>query len=202
MGTKPLVWLDLCSGLGGASQPALDRGWKVIRVDNDPKFETGDDGERCVFINSDICKVESTLWLIRTAMRMLQTERITVIWASSVCTEFTKWGLPDSWVCNRGGKKTPDLTLSLGCKAIIDAFPDADWVFENVATSRLFLTPILGPVRAMVNGHTFWGNFPGLLPQTKGHKWKLPPSPDRAALRAKIPYEIGEAICRAVEARQ
>lgn len=34
------------------------------------------------------------------------------------------------------------------------------------------------------------------------HKWKLPPSPDRAALRGKIPYEIGEAICRAVEQRE
>jgi hypothetical protein len=36
---RPLVWLDLCSGLGGASQPALDRGWRVIRVDIDPRFK-------------------------------------------------------------------------------------------------------------------------------------------------------------------
>lgn len=30
---KPLVWLDLCCGLKGASQPAIDRGWTVITVD-------------------------------------------------------------------------------------------------------------------------------------------------------------------------
>ncbi|HLW72145.1 MAG TPA: hypothetical protein VKS22_16165 [Candidatus Binataceae bacterium] len=37
--TPQLTWLDLCSGLGGASQPAKDRGWKVIRVDIDPRFK-------------------------------------------------------------------------------------------------------------------------------------------------------------------
>jgi hypothetical protein len=182
----------LCSGLGGASQPAKDRGWKVITVDKEPAFKPK-------FI------YDLTLpWARALLIHHLRADyrRLDLIWASSVCTEFTKWGLPDSWVCNRGGKKAPDLTLSLGCKAIIDAFPDASWLFENVAASRPFLTPIFGPVRAMVDGHAFWGNFPGLLPQTKGHKWRLPPSPDRAALRAKIPYEIGAAICKAVEARR
>lgn len=190
---KPLVWLDLCSGLGGASQPAKDRGWKVIRVDREPRFDPD--------ILADLTTEGGVLRVLAYAI----AERPAMVWASSACTDFTKWGLPSSWACNRGGKKEPDLTLSLACKRIIDhlaiGHPKMAWGFENVLASRKFLTSIFGPVRAIVDGHAIWGNFPGLLPQTRGHKWRLPPSPDRAALRAKIPYEIGESICRAVEAR-
>lgn len=182
-GRRDLVWVDLCSGLGGASAPALDRGWQVTRVDLDPRF------------NPDIVAD------VRNLPFDQLPRDIDVLWASSVCTDFTKWGLPASWACNRGGKKEPDLTLSLACKHAIDELKPDSWVFENVMASRQFLTPIFGPVRAIVDGHAIWGNFPGLLPQTKGHKWKLPPSPDRAALRGKIPYEIGLAICKAVEQR-
>ena len=196
MDNSDLTWLDLCSGLGGASQPALERGWKVLRVDNNPQ------------VNPDwVCNLTdeqqraSLIFTLKFNLRALNRV-VNVAWASSVCTDFTKWGLPDSWACNRGGKKQPNLALSLGCKAVIDAMNPDCWLFENVAASRPFLTPIFGPVRAMVDGHAIWGNFPGLLPQTRGHKWKMPPSPDRAALRAKIPYEIGEAICAAVERRR
>jgi hypothetical protein len=34
-----LIYLDLCVGFGGASQPALGCGWEVIRVDIDPRFK-------------------------------------------------------------------------------------------------------------------------------------------------------------------
>lgn len=189
---KQLVWLDLCSGLGGASQPALDRGWKVIRVDIDPRFKPD--------VVADLTGPGGCL-KVYAHLRILGV-RPTVAWASSVCTEFTKWGLPDSWACNRGGKKRPSIELSLGCWDLLQGTHPDFWVFENVLASREFLTPIFGQVRAITAGHAFWGNYPGLLPKTKGHKWKLPPSPDRPALRAKVPYEIGEAICRAVEARQ
>ncbi len=29
-----MVMLDLCCGLGGASRPMVERGWRVVRVDN------------------------------------------------------------------------------------------------------------------------------------------------------------------------
>ena len=186
---QQLVWLDLCSGLGGASQPALDRGWKVIRVDIDPRFKPD--------IVADITNLSDR----RQVMDLLfQYRRIDVAWASPVCTDFTKAGLPKSWACNRLYPSTPSTTLSEACWAIINH--RADWpILENVLASRKYLSPLFGPVAAQVAGHAFWGKLPCLLPQTTGHKWRLPPSPDRAAIRAKIPYEIGEAICRAVEAR-
>jgi len=176
-----LVWLDLGAGKGGSSHPARDRGWLVKRVDINPDFEPD--------IVADL-----TTW-------NPEPFHVDLLFASSVCTDFTKWGLPASWACNRGGRVEPDLTLSLACKRLIDLFKPGAWVFENVLASRPFLTPVFGPVRAITAGHAFWGNFPGLLPKTRGHKWKLPPSPDRAAIRAMIPYEIGETLCRAVEGR-
>lgn len=179
------MWLDLCSGLGGASQPALDRGWTVIRVDNDPACKP-----------DIVCDLNNSL-----SPAIFDDLRVNVGWASPVCTEFTKAGLPASWVCNRTQPARPDTTLARACWRIIHAC--ADWpILENVLASRKFLTPLFGPVQAIVDGHVFWGKLPCLLPQTKGHKWRLPPSPDRAAVRAMIPYEIGEAVCRAVEMRQ
>jgi hypothetical protein len=176
---RELVWLDLCSGLGGASQPALDRGWKVIRVDIDPRFKPD--------IVADVRALP------------LKPFHVDVLWASPPCDQFSRWSFPASWACNRGGKKIPDVSIA---EALLRVDVVAEWwIVENVRAAKPFLTPIFGPVQAEVDGHVFWGSLPGLLPQTNGHKWRLPPSPDRAALRAKIPYEIGEAICRAVENR-
>jgi hypothetical protein len=177
---RQLTWLDLCSGLGGASQPAKDRSWRVIRVDIDSRFKPD----------------------IAADVRSLPLKRfhIDVAWASPPCTEFTKAGLPVSWACNRLYPSTPSVELALACWEVIKG---ADWpILENVMAARKYLTPLLGPVRATVDGHCFWGRLPCLLPQTRGHKWRLPPSPDRAALRAKIPYEIGETICISIEKRK
>ena len=178
---RRLVWLDLCSGLGGASQPALDRGWKVIRVDIDPRFKPD--------IVADV------------RVLPLKSFPIDVLWASPPCTEFTKSGLPKTWASTWKNPAKPDTELTIACKTAIDFLRPVHWIIENVMGSRRFLSPILGPVAATVTGHVFWGKLPGLIPQTSSHKWRLPPTADRMALRAKIPYEIGEAICRAVERR-
>jgi hypothetical protein len=189
---RQLVWLDLCSGLGGASQPALDRGWKVIRVDIDPRFNPD--------IVADLCDPSDRLDL-RDYLdsRAIQ---VAVAWASPVCTEFTKSTLPKTWAATWKNPPNPDTALTKGCLEIIRSLDPNFWIIENVMGSRKFLTPILGPIASKVCGHVFWGRLPGLIPDAKSHKWRLPPTPDRTALRAKIPYEIGEAICLAVERRQ
>ena len=38
--------------------------------------------------------------------------------------------------------------------------------------------------------------WPVVLP---GYKWRLPPTPDRAALRSLIPFELSHALAVAVE---
>jgi hypothetical protein len=178
-----LVWLDLCSGLGGASQPALDRGWKVIRVDIDPRFKPD--------IVADVRALP------------LNPFHVDVLWCSTVCTDFTRWGMRKyaSWAF-KNPPSPPSTDLTVAAKSIIDEWSPRWWVLENVMFSREFLTPILGPVRAISGGHVLWGRCPGLIPQTMTHKWRVPPGPNQAAIRSAVPYPIGEAICRAVEARR
>ena len=193
---QKLVWLDLCSGLGGASQPALDRGWKVIRVDIDRRFEPD--------IVADI--------------RALPLKRfhVDVLWASPPCAEFTRQSLP--WF--KGRYAPPSVELVRAALAAVRLINPLWWIIENVRAARGWLTPILGPVRYFSTGHVLWGSLLGLIPNVSPKKGKwvhlngsrrwvpqwgvkeaFGPSPDRTALRAKIPYEIGDAICRAVERR-
>lgn len=206
---RQLVWLDLCSGLGGASQPALDRGWKVIRVDIEPKFKPD--------IVADVRALP------------LQPFPIDVLWASPPCTEFSKHGLR----CFYPNPPEPDLSVALGVKAEIARLDPAFWVVENVWASRPWLTKIFGPVRNRPPGHALWSNLMFLLPNIEPHKGKVAGNKRwgpmghgnentnaewwrkrgksyvgtghngvNAAEAAKIPYEIGESICRAVEAKQ
>lgn len=199
---RQLVWLDLCSGLGGASQPALDRGWKVITVDIDPRFSPT--------IVADVRALP------------LKPFHVDVLWASPPCNDFSKWGKMRTFYPN---PPDPDLSvLRAVCLSIANFTPD--WfIVENVSGAAEFFKRPLGPVRATSGSHWFWGKIPGLIPQSKSHKggdykdWKsrvrrvrescyLPESwtgrgfPNIHQAAAKIPYEIGEAICAAVERRQ
>lgn len=206
-----LVWLDLCSGLGGASQSAKDRGWKVIRIDIDPRFKPD--------IVADVRNLP------------LMPFPIDVLWASPPCQEFSKHGLR----CFYPNPPEPDLSIALGVKEQIERVEPRFWVVENVWAARPWLTQIFGQVRAMPPGHALWSNLMFLLPNLPPHKgsfhashksgkrwgalahtregwWKerMMTGPSyvgtghnglEAAEAAKIPYEIGEAICCAVEQR-
>ena len=187
MGDKPqLVWLDLCSGLGGASQPALDRGWKVIRVDIDPRFKPD--------IVADVRNLP------------LKPFHVDVLWASPPCVEFARLAMP--WQRKRyPDLKEPDLSICAGSVCAILELNPSWWIFENTTHARRWLrtsplSGLLGPVRARIAGHYLWGKLPGLLPDgQRAPKESLWPREGRAAERAKIPYAIGEAVCLAVERR-
>jgi hypothetical protein len=208
------VWLDLCSGLGGASQPALDRGWRVIRVDIEPRFKPD--------IVADV------------RVLPLKPFHVDVLWASFPCQQFSKWGLR----CFYPNPDEPDLSCAQGVKDAIDWLRPRWWAVENVLASRPWLTKIFGPVRAVIPGHAIWTNLPLLLPNIAPHKgsfhhsalsgkrWgpmghatrkREPRDPTdyyksrgmsrigtgnngiEAAEAAVIPYEIGQTICATVE---
>lgn len=197
-----MLWLDLCSGLGGASQPALDRGWRVIRVDIDPRFRP----------------------TIVADLRSLPFKPfdIDVLWAFTPCTEYSKWGLR----CFYPHPPAPDISLELGVLRAIERFKPHQWIVENVWAARPWLTQLFGPVTAMIPGHALWSNSVFLLPNTPAHKgnmdrsgrWGLGKSRwwtlrgkspcwtghngVSAEEAARIPYEIGEAICIAIERRR
>lgn len=180
---RQLVWLDLCSGLGGASQPALDRGWKVIRVDIDPRFKPD--------IVADVRALP------------LKPFHVDVLWASPPCIEFTRYDMANKFPSRSHlQRKIPNPELCVAAWHWVRLCKPANWVIENVRGSRKFLTPFLGPPFSIVPGHVFWGKVPTLLPDTKEHKFRIKASmKERSAVRGQIPYEIGEAICRAVERR-
>lgn len=209
---RQLVWLDLCSGLGGASQPALDRGWKVIRVDIDPRFKPD--------IVADVRALP------------LKPFHVDVLWASPPCQEFSKFGMR----CFYPDPPQPDLSIARGVRDFIDLSHPEMWVVENVRASRPFLNCVFGPPRVVIPGHALWSDSLLMLPNIDAHKsqsaaltnrgvgaipnkklkwvgskkiWQQPAvafGPKRygaeAATAAKIPYEIGEAICTAVERRE
>jgi site-specific DNA-cytosine methylase len=73
------VCLDLCSGLGGFSQAFVDAGWKVVRIDNNPKFREVPFTE--IY---DICDLETFFGSL-----MDRYPNPTVILASPPCERFS-----------------------------------------------------------------------------------------------------------------
>lgn len=172
-----LTFIDLFAGLGGASQAAKDRGWRVIRVDNNRAL--------CPDIVADL-----------RAPIPLKPVKVNVLWCSPPCIEFAQIALP--WL--KHPTNEPDLTLVRAAFAAREYFQPDWFILENTIHSRKWITPIAGPVFSIIAGHVFWGKLPCLLPDVRRKsKQSLFPCANRAALRACIPYEIGDAICAAVE---
>jgi len=168
--------LDLCSGLGGASQPMLDRGWRVIRVDINPRFE------------SDIVTdVQNWTWKGKTP---------DLIWASPPCVEFARESMP--W--SRTGRR-PSLDIMLACKHIIDETKPRYWVIENVRGAVKWFAPHLGNPRLVFNPYYLWGWFPLFGFDTTGLKSKESYHSSDRDLRALIPYRLAENLAIAVEAQ-
>jgi hypothetical protein len=169
--------LDLCCGLKGASREFKKAGWDVLTVDIDPKF------------NPDIVADVNDLHL---------EGRFDLIWASPRCDEFTKYYLPESWVCNGGTHKLPDMRLFLNCYRIIRYLNPRWWIIENVIGAKGFFSLVIGdPVK--YGSRYLWGEFPLMDPDRKKcyGKWKLSPTKDRPAIRSEIPAELSKALCQA-----
>lgn len=178
-----MTMLDLCCGLGGASRAMRERGWRVIGVDN------------FVAIVPDVVADVRAL--------PLRAHMIDLLWASPPCAQFTLWRLP--WKQAIRLRETPDLSIALAIRTTISEWRPRFWIVENVWASHPWLTPIFGPVRAMIDGHVLWGNLPGLVPQFKRNRTKTKathgPSHLRHQIRAIIPYEISLAVAVATERR-
>jgi hypothetical protein len=122
----------------------------------------------------------------------------------------------------------PDLSIVKAIKELKWSWQPRFWFVENTLPSRRWLTQEFGSVRAILPGHAIWSNMLVLLPNTKPHKTEVSEAGKRwyerrfaegkantrrpfgtghaaggkgAAEIAKIPYEIGDTICRAMEQR-
>src|SRR2546427_160569 len=106
---RPRTMLDLFSGLGGASQAMVDRGWKVVRVDLDPRFKPT---------------------IIADVRQFHLNWSPDLLWASPPCTEFAKLTMPKSWHPSR--QDTSDISLVDSTFSIIAAVRPRFWILENV----------------------------------------------------------------------
>jgi len=186
----PLKMLDLCSGLGGASEAFLQAGHDVQRIENNPILSN--------VANTTIMDI-STLKLL-----LLQNEpgQIDLIWASPPCREFSNgYASPKSKAIRAGNIDTyqPDMSILQDCIDIIEICKPKYWVIENVVGATRYFNPILGQPRQIIGAYVLWGNFPLMhidksTLQHKKSKDVHSSNPLRANLKAKIPIELSQAL--------
>lgn len=201
-----LTCVDLFSGLGGFSQAMVDRGWEVVRVDNDAKFEP------------DIC----------ADVRDLTADDfpgdVDLVVASPPCGCFSVASISSHWT---GGKKayipktknaTEAIELVRRTLELIGEMNPRFWVLEN---PRGVLRKIIGMPKGTITYCQYgerrmkptdlWGEIPNSFEFKKCKNGM--PCHDRAPRgaktgtqgiktseeRAKIPYKLSEALADAVE---
>lgn len=210
------VFVDLFSGLGGASQAALDAGWHVLRFDDNIAL-------RGHVHNTSFWDITGTGFLYHLK-RLLEdyAESICVapgdlqvfLWGSPPCTEFSDGYNAPKIVARREGRDfTPDTSLVAEFLKIRDAIHPKWWCLENVRGSIPDITPLV--IEAAVNRgwenlqekpqvigpFVLWHNFApiqvpfGWKPKKKTDLW---PSPLRANLRALVPIEISQGVLNAI----
>jgi hypothetical protein len=182
--------LDLCSGLGGASEAFLLAGWDVVRIENNPLL-------------SDVPNTE-----IRDILELREPyhfgEPFDLIWASPPCREFSNaYHAPGPKAKREGKAFEPDLRILNKCIEIIEYLEPKDWVIENVAGAIKIFTESLGPPRQIVGPFFLWGIFPFLEmngnwshSKEDGAPWSTDPL--RSNKRGKIPLEVSTQLLRSL----
>lgn len=176
----PLM-VDLFSGLGGASEAMRERGWEVVRVDIDP----GCNPDLVMDVKNFI-----DYW------KSHDGRSPDLLWASPPCDEFSRAEKP--WY----GFPVPSQESLELVKIVFDIVREIQpkfWILENVRGAQKWL----GKAPYHCGAFYLWGHFPFHrlnLPHSIGYfKEKLFPSPQRKALRAKVPYELSLAVALVVE---
>lgn len=164
--------LDLCSGLGGASAAWKARGWDVLTLDAEARFDAD--------VTADVRE-----W-------KYDGQRPLLLWASPPCTEFSREMMP--W-CRTG--KAPDMSIIEGCYRIIREVEPVFWCVENVKGAVKWFEPLLGRLRQSHGPFFLWGNFPRFRCRVKGFKERL--SSSRKAERAMVPYSLSDRMAAACE---
>lgn len=182
--------LDLCSGLGGASEAFVKAGWDVVRLDNNPLLEGIPHTEMC-----DILQINPQSYF--------GEKYFDLIWSSPPCVQFsTAYSAPPIVAKREGREFHPNLDVLRKSKEIIDYLNPEHWVIENVRGARkIFSKELMQPPRQIVNQFYLWGKFPFIHIDSNwrhskydGDSWSSDPL--RANKRGKIPLEISNAFLR------
>jgi hypothetical protein len=161
--------VDLCTGLGGWSDPFRDAdGWRSVGID------IRDD------LKADVVADVRNLPLDCTP---------DLLTMSPPCTEFSRYSMP--WL----NQPNPSTELVEACRAAVQDLSPTWWVLENVRGLKQF-TGI--QERKRVGPYYLWGEFPPFdVAVSDGGKMGV--SGEHPEERAKIPYALGDSLRRAIE---
>jgi len=189
--------LDLCSGLGGATEAFSQAGWNVIRIESNPELAY-------VPFTQTLDVLEWEEWVPNLP------DRVDVVWASPPCREFSRGFAAPAPTAERAGLPfEPSMELVRACLDIIDYLKPKWWVIENVrgALSSFIDVHPLGKPKQNIGPFFLWGNFPRIImPYSFEHLkssvdvWST--NPLRANLKAMIPFEVSFAFLESVTRQQ
>ena len=192
--------VDLYSGLGGASEAMVKAGWHVLRIENNP------------LLSAVPFTVIDDVKLIRDNVESrVDVRPIDLIWASPPCHEFSNgYSAPKSIHVREHGdldSYEPDMSLVVAAIDIIEKVKPKFWCLENVVGSIRYIEPLLGKPRQIIGPYVLWGNFPYLNVKEidvtpKKKKDVHSKNPMRMNLRAKVDFEISDALRKAIESQQ
>lgn len=190
--------LDICSGLGGASQAFVDDDeWEVIRLENNPLL-AHIEHTILVDILSDDFDYKS----------MFNRSDFDFIWASPPCVEFSNaYEAPKSRARRAGIDFAPDTRILEKCIEIIEYFKPKYYCIENVSGASKIFTKIIGkPPRQIVSAFYLWGMFPYLhidrdWKHSKFDSDTWSSDPLRANRRGKVPRKISWEMMNEVSDR-
>ena len=196
--------LDLCSGLGGASQAFLEAGWDVTRIENNPLLATPSGGYYVQNThNIDVFDFD----YIRNPIETIEifNKKYDFVWASPTCTGFSNaYAAPMPTDRRNNEKYQPDMSLVLKCHEIIQRINPKNWVIENVSGSSKYISKSLGmPPWQIIGPFFLWGRFPFVsvnrdLDHRKGDNCRHSEDPLKSVIKAKIPIEISRAFLDAL----
>ena len=194
-------FLDLFSGLGGASEAFIQDtdNWSVLRIDNNPLL-TGVPNT----VIDNISNLHPQNYGIRYPPGKGRL-KIECIWASPPCREFsTAYNAPRSGAARGGIPYEPDMSLLHATIDIIKTVKPRYWIIENVVGSIRYFAEELGEPRLIIGPYVLWGNFPTFAVdenklESKASKDKHSANPLRSNYKAKVDFEISQALKYAIE---
>lgn len=189
--------LDLCSGLGGASEAfSAHPSWDVVRVE----------------VNPDLSSVPHTIQ--RDVLSWMdwvhELPPIHAIWASPPCLEFSNaYDAPKPRALRAGENFEPSLEILTACLEIIAYLRIRDgcdkWIIENVAGAIPHFQEAVGRYRQTVGPFVLWMSrgLPNLILDYSFHHSKAgadtwSTDPLRANKKGKIPIQVSEAYLEAL----
>jgi len=187
--------IDLCSGLGGASEAFSSAGWEILRIDNNPLMSGVPHTKQM-----DIFDFEE--WVEDNVDSLPAPD---LIWFSPPCIEFSNAFSAPRSIAHRAGQEYTPCTKNLECGIrIIKMLNPKYWVIENVRGAIVYFEEFLGAPNQINEAYVLWGRFPGFCPAAFPNKSEKDSrhSPIRSNLRAEVPIEISSALLNAIETQK